>query len=298
MLKNEVKITKTFVSDDKKICFVFFGNEKRENIDYEKLNQIIEQYFENLNYYDDTIRIISCIRTIFKDFDESYLEVSLSEEEKEISILYIDKLLFKYEESNKKGANIRYMIGRKIDYYDNGIEQFNHGIIDSSLNKIKYLKQLESIDDLKITCHDKILYQVYKLFYGEVPDFKIPSINIKFQMMLLILEEFGISFNYDFYKNKKNYPVSFEVTEFVNKMKLFGDIEEKDILSQENKNIVQIVGKNINEFINDQENSLETLIKLGTFLYIKRNCTYKENLLEESEYIKRINLIRDKIRRK
>ena len=298
MLKNEVKITKTFVSDDKKICFVFFGNEKRENIDYEKLNQIIEQYFENLNYYDDTIRIISCIRTIFKDFDESYLEVSLSEEEKEISILYIDKLLFKYEESNKKGANIRYMIGRTIDYYDNGIEQFNHGIIDSSLNKIKYLKQLESIDGLKITCHDKILYQVYKLFYGEVPDFKIPSINIKFQMMLLILEEFGISFNYDFYKNKKNYPVSFEVTEFVNKMKLFGDIEEKDILSQENKNIVQIVGKNINEFINDQENSLETLIKLGTFLYIKRNCTYKENLLEESEYIKRINLIRDKIRRK
>ena len=298
MLKNEVKITKTFVSDDKKICFVFFGNEKRENIDYEKLNQIIEQYFKNLNYYDDTIRIISCIRTIFKDFDESYLEVSLSEEEKEISILYIDKLLFKYEESNKKGANIRYMIGRTIDYYDNGIEQFNHGIIDSSLNKIKYLKQLESIDGLKITCHDKILYQVYKLFYGEVPDFKIPSINIKFQMMLLILEEFGISFNYDFYKNKKNYPVSFEVTEFVNKMKLFGDIEEKDILSQENKNIVQIVGKNINEFINDQENSLETLIKLGTFLYIKRNCTYKENLLEESEYIKRINLIRDKIRRK
>ena len=292
MLVNDKRIEKTFFNKNKLLYFIFSGSEKKENIDYEKLNQIIDQCFENLQYCDDMIRNISRIRTIFKDFDESYLEIHLFEGENKIIILYVNKLLFRYEETNEKGVNIRYTIGKGISYFDNNFEPYTSGIIDCSINKIEYLKKLESVNSLKITYKDKILYQVYKLFYGETPDFSASSINVKFQMMLLILEEFGISFDYDFNKGRRDYPVSFEVTEFVNKMKLFGEIEDDVDLSEENKRIIQLVGNNINEYINNQDEPLKVLIKLGTILYTKRNCTYGNQSLEELEYIKILSLIK------
>lgn len=292
MLVNDKRIEKTFFNKNKLLYFIFSGSEKKENIDYDKLNQIIEQCFENLKCCDDMVENISRIRTIFKDFDEFYLEIHLFEGENKIIILYVNKLLFRYEETNEKGINLRYTIGKGISYSDNVLEPYTSGIIDSSLNKINYLKQLETIDSLKMTNKDKILYQVYKIFYGETPDFSSSTINAKFQMMLLILEEFGISFDYNFIKGNRNYPVSFEVTEFVNKMKLFADPEDVDILSQENKKIIQLVGSNINEYINNQDEPLKALTNLGTILYIKRNCTYGKQSLNEIDCVKILNLIK------
>ena len=264
MLKNNKSIEKTLIDDNKVFYFIFTGNEKKENIDYDKLDKLIEQCFEKIKSCDDMIRNVTWLRTIFKDFDESYLEIHFFKGENKKIVVYIDKQLCLYEEVKKDNKFI-YRIGKELKLYNNDKE--NSNILSIISRKIDQIKLLKDITMLKLSDNERLLCEIYYLFYGENPDLCSSDISIKMQMMLLILEKFDIFFDYQFAKRGRQVPVCYEVANFVKKMKPLGKVRVKLTLPPKKRQMIKEIGNKINNYISQSDNEVEELIRIGTSLY-------------------------------
>lgn len=264
MLKNNKSIEKTLIDDNKVFYFIFTGNEKKENIDYDKLDKLIEQCFEKIKSCDDMIRNVTWLRTIFKDFDESYLEIHFFKGENKKIVVYIDKQLCLYEEVKKDNKFI-YRIGKELKLYNNDKE--NSNILSIISRKIDQIKALKDVTMLKLSDNERLLCEIYYLFYGENPDLCSSNISAKMQMMLLILEEFDLSFDYEFTKQCRQIPVCYEVANFVKKMKPLGKVRVKLTLPPKKRELIKEIGNKINNYISQSDNEVEELIRIGTSLY-------------------------------
>lgn len=264
MLKNNKSIEKTLIDDNKVFYFIFTGNEKKENIDYDKLDKLIEQCFEKIKSCDDMIRNVTWLRTIFKDFDESYLEIHFFKGENKKIVVYIDKQLCLYEEVKKDNKFI-YKIGKELKLYNNDKE--NSNILSIISRKIDQIKALKDVTMLKLSDNERLLCEIYYLFYGENPDLCSSNISTKMQMMLLILEEFDLSFDYEFTKQCRQIPVCYEVANFVKKTKPLGKVRVKLTLPQKKRELIKEIGNKINNYISQSDNEVEELIRIGTSLY-------------------------------
>lgn len=264
MLKNNKSIEKTLIDDNKVFYFIFTGNEKKENIDYDKLDKLIEQCFEKIKSCDDMIRNVTWLRTIFKDFDESYLEIHFFKGENKKIVVYIDKQLCLYEEVKKDNKFI-YRIGKELKLYNNDKE--NSNILSIISRKIDQIKALKDVTMLKLSDNERLLCEIYYLFYGENPDLCSSNISTKMQMMLLILEEFDLSFDYEFTKQCRQIPVCYEVANFVKKMKPLGKVRVKLTLPPKKRELIKEIGNKINNYISQSDNEVEELIRIGTSLY-------------------------------
>lgn len=226
-----------------------------------------------------------------KNCDDKLLIISYRNEIVSEFVKYENTNLLLYEKSNYEENSDRLNIynikydktnGIKIDYNNSEIDiaTYQDTILMSKkiteiLEQIHYLKNIQPV---KLDIEDKVLIAIYKLFYNENPDFSSKDINIKIQVMMSLLGEFGISLgeNYRFRRwEKSKMPISFKLEEKVNKSYPLGeikDIENNTNLTKEYKKIIKIVGEIIRKTISNKQNKNEALITISKVIYEGIHC--------------------------
>ena len=280
-MSNKKIIEKSIEKPNINFYFKFIGKEKTK-IDYEKILINIDNCFKKQKLYNNMPQNITWIRTLLSDFDEEYLEVNLSTNDINKTIKYVDKTLVLYESEENNSLLVNYEIEKNLNISllnqpKNILNYPNYEIIKTTYNaKLEELSKLQKVNIVNLNTDDKALCLIYKLFYGEYPDFSSKNINTKIQSMLAILIEFGICLNdkISFRMNHQKIPVSLYLEQEINKLTPLGKIEVIDNsvkLSEYATKIIKIVSKSIKEFIPEDYEEVEVLPKISSIIYAKRN---------------------------
>ena len=76
--------------------------------------------------------------------------------------------------------------------------------VDLIPNEVKRMNNLENIKDITLKKSDLLLYEIYKLFYCDTPNFFDNNDRIRAQVMMFILSEYGISIDTDIFSLSKD----------------------------------------------------------------------------------------------
>ena len=284
-----ISINKKLNFKENSIKVQYNGIPKNDNVNVDKIETLLEDFINN-HKHNNMMETITIIRTILKDYEEKLLVVFYQDEKGSELVKYDNSNLFLYEK-NKKEVNSNYYdkynikyeptSGIKLDYNNRetdidylGIELISKEIIEI-MKQIYYLKNTKAV---VLDKDDKVLIEIYKLFYNENPDFSSKDINIKVQTMMSILENFGISLGDDYgfrLLAKVKIPISLNLKQRINKLYALGkvsSVEDSINLANESKKIIKIVGECIRETISNKQNQNEALITISKIIHAKRYC--------------------------
>lgn len=284
-----ISINKKLNFKENSIEVQYNGIPKNDNVNVDKIETLLEDFINN-HKHNNMMETITIIRTILKDYEEKLLVVFYQDEKGSELVKYDNSNLFLYEK-NKKEVNSNYYdkynikyeptSGIKLDYNNRetdidylGIELISKEIIEI-MKQIYYLKNTKAV---VLDKDDKVLIEIYKLFYNENPDFSSKDINIKVQTMMSILENFGISLGDDYgfrLLAKVKIPISLNLKQRINKLYALGkvsSVEDSINLANESKKIIKIVGECIRETISNKQNQNEALITISKIIHAKRYC--------------------------
>lgn len=202
-------------------------------INNNELKKTLNAYFTTSRQENNIYDVVKSLRTIFRGLGEIELEVRIfNKSEKMIeSVLYKIGTLCEYERATKiEGTSA---IETKVD---------NSGITTKWGNNQLDIKYLETVKDValifesllkiepnEINIDDRILCSIYEQFYGEMPDFRKDSDTTKMYLLSLCLMSFGLHFigsNEKFNTFLKDYPILQSQQEQIEKLKLFGNLNE------------------------------------------------------------------------
>lgn len=269
----KVKISKSYNLENESFIINYEGITEINNNDLSDVNNLLTDFVNNHNRVD-MVTNVRILATIFKNFNNMKLEVFSHYNGVSENIRYKNDELLYYEK-------VIISKGCKFEYYNlNGIkfECDKHGskvvisLLTEMVEQLYFLKQFKKYD---LNTDDKILIEIYRLFYNENPDFSDKNINIKIQTMMSILVQFNISlseYSFTLWKNSK-IPTSEDLNMQINKLYSFGKIKNEDnyiVLSEEAKMVIKTVSKSLNELINNNENFLEKLMLISRIIYINR----------------------------
>ena len=291
-----------------KILVKFEGVEKN-NIDLVKVNSLLENYLEEkIKDYSDIPYIVSTIKTILKDFEEKNLCVSsvikFENTEKFYVVYYIDNQLNKYAVYQKPDFFNKAL----FDYQKNKILKFSVDL-ETSTNYQQFfnynsdiLEKLKNVKVKELDDEDKIICQVYKIFYNSYPDFMDIETWDKIQSMAVILNNFFITLNRSyFFKLENNKVISSYLKQQINNLVPFGLIEEIDepiTLNEEDVNKIKIIGEEIKkatDFEVDKLNTLSHLIHISHYKLdkIKTKDDLKiDNKFTDKEILSNVELMK------
>lgn len=255
------------------------GKIANNKIYVEKVEKKLDDFLTNLSH-SNMKRNIIFLRTILKDCEEQLLEVSYTEQNS-------------CETINYKNTNINYYAKRSISnnykleiIYDiaSGLNISCVNTVDNEklikyLNSADILELLKNLDDLanisslKMDEDEKLLIEIYRLFYNENPDFSKKNISIKIQAMILILKNLGISlvekYNFIIFRDGE-YPHSLKLNQIIENLFPFGEIENFDKTNKLDDKIqkkVRIMGKTLLESIPSEYEIEEYLKTLSKIIY-------------------------------
>ena len=273
----EKRFEKEFKKATKTFKFVFVGSETKENIDYEKLDNLLDNCFTNFYNSYGVVNNISWIRTILRDFEETYLKIECYDTIDCIEgVEKINSMIVEYEDKD-----ISYYESRIDDKEEDATKyiKYESGVLSSNYFSKKALEiELDKFKDIstasakEISQEGKTLYEIYKLFYGETPDFSSKDIQIKMQAMMVILSSFGISIDeYCFHKQAilEEIPSSLILYQDIYNMIPFGRIEKMSCpiqLNEQSKKIVEIVGQEIRKYISVNGEEIKNLINISNMI--------------------------------
>lgn len=269
----KVKISKSYNLENESFIINYEGITEINNNDLSDLNNLLTDFVNNHNRVD-MVTNVRILATIFKNFNNMKLEVFSHYNGVSENIRYKNDELLYYEK-------VIISKGCKFEYYNlNGIKfecdkqgsKVVISLLTEMVEQLYFLKQFKKYD---LNTDDKILIEIYRLFYNENPDFSDKNINIKIQTMMSILVQFNISlseYSFTLWKNSK-IPTSEDLNMQINKLYSFGKIKNEDnyiVLSEEAKMVIKTVSKSLNELINNNENFLEKLMLISRIIYISR----------------------------
>ena len=269
----KVKISKSYNLENESFTINYEGITEINTDDLNDVNNLLTDFVNNHNHID-MVTNVRILATIFKNFNNMKLEVFSHYNGVSENIRYQNDELIYYEK----------VIGNnecKFEYNNlNGIkfECDKHGnkvvisLLTEIMEQLYFLKQFKKYD---LNTNDKILIEIYRLFYNENPDFSDKNINIKIQTMMSILAQFNISlseYSFTLWKNSK-VPISEDLNMQINKLYSFVKIKSEDnyiVLSKEAKKVIKTVSESLNELITSNENFLEKLMFISRIIYIGR----------------------------
>lgn len=291
-----IGINKILNSTEGNIEIKYNGISKNDNIDLDKIQTLLDDFMNN-HRHDDMEENVAIIRTLFSNCEEKLLVISYSDKDISEYVKYNNSHLSLYKINKQKDKdNDEY----KFTYNSKGNIKlsYNNYKIDfaqyfTELTKIsKKVYRLENIKAITLHEDDKIIIEVYKLFYDENPDFSSKDVNIKIQAMIQILAQFGISLNMDYgfrLWNKSEMPVSFKIEFLVNRLYPFGEVdmvEDNIRLTKKSKRTIKVIGECIREVISKYQNQIEALITISKVIYSGRyNISNESNIEEISQFI-------------
>jgi len=192
-----------FSNQKEKIYFIFTGNPLKEGIKKIEFTKEINKIFKSTVFHSNLVQIVTYIRTILKPFEEKILTVKLSNDNTEYCVRYYDGKLVEYskieylteDKNSQKKLTFTYQSPAKVEYtfFDITAEEnliFKERIRKSICSLMDEIYELTNYAlPVKLTYEDKLLFTIYEVFYGELPDLCDPKIVAKFQNMLYILLE-------------------------------------------------------------------------------------------------------------
>lgn len=289
MTLNEAEFNEfTQDGDGGKFEFRYEGSQKSNNIDTNKVQELITKFMNQIRYHGNMITNVKLLRTIFRDYDEKVLVLSYQNGEFKETIKFDNSHMSIFEKSEKdkdsefaEGFIVKFTPDNNISFMftDSKNNVIDYSNIKNMSDRItKVLQEINSLNQAKpieLNQEAKVIIEIYKLFYNQNPDFSNKNINIEIQTMLSILAEFGISVgDYSFsLSGKRKIPMSMDLSNLVYELFPLGEntnIDNPVKLAKESKKTIMIVGEVIRNAIGDVNNQEEALITISKVIHAER----------------------------
>lgn len=285
-----------------KLNFQFYNNKDVEKTNNNLIRKRIDNVFNNNKFNLSLEEIIYYVRTLLKDLDDEYLlKIKLVTDNEDTYIEFLNKQLHYFEKTiqndKDKKLFIKYKSNGEIKIdYPKGFLKLNfeeqNKLYELISKELKRLTNLTNIKSLELSRNDKVLIQVYKLFYGENPDFSSKNIEEKIQYMAYILSEYGLNLpstniNDICFTIYNKYPTSLYIKNWIRNLVPFADNIEYDnkiVLNKNHETIIRMIGNEIKNYLNQFEDD----IKIQTFadfcktFYTKRHWSSEYSTVEKN----------------
>ncbi len=285
-------IQKWYEKNNAILEFTFNGYLEENDLPIEKIEILLDKCFERMPFYQNINLIMSWIQTILKDFKDDYLQLSLLDKNgKETKVEYKNKRLIYFEtnEEIEKGKTLNTIYTQPFNFHtcvinkglnkEELLEMYKEKIKDA----LQQISDLEDISSINLTEKDKLICEIYQLFYGENPDFTDKDISIKMQTMFCILIQFNVSLDYGFDQvildNKM--PLSLQLQYDIDRLTPLGEInkiKEPVKIAEHQKRKIEVVGEIVRK---STKNNLDNLIQLSTIIYGGRYDLSQEHDIEK-----------------
>ena len=254
------------------LSFNYLGGEPGEIVStsVETIDSVVQKFIYNLDH-NDICRDVRFLRTIFRDYPLIKLSVTYRTE-KTLEIAEVDgdkkdySSYFSYEfwKANDNNELIKY-----IDFKGD-LDKFTDLLIEVSWDKKINMSGLEPIEINSVYGQ---LIEVYRLFYGENPDFTDENLNLRCQAMLAVikyLDYYALTCYDPIVKSRRqDYPSSRYVQEVVDELFPFGVVTEDidgEIIKSE-KNPIAEVGYVVRQYIERSPDKRDALMSICNILY-------------------------------
>ena len=286
MTEKQVSINGSFEYEDHyQMEFKYFGTYEQgaSNKTKEELEQTIKNVFSKketepfsyLKTHSSILETTTYLKTILRDLKEIRLDIYVGKkQEVSHSVQYVNGVLniFQYhklksltnlteiemEYSPKKGTKFSFSSGAGTD--SNSI--FRNEINEEFHYETFVLSKLQNMTPQKLNNKQKELYEIYRLFFNETPDFSDKITQKKAEDMIICLKLFEIDINMDAKIFLGCYP------NFIETLSHFGKISESlscENLTQKIKKEIQTIGEEIRNYTNTTiipSEILEDIVKL------------------------------------
>ena len=273
------ELNKCYLIDNKYIIINYTSSKKIKYDNEKKIDRIINDGYYKINLEN----IILIVRSILGMENENTFRVTIVYHENITDLVYFSKgKIVKYAkkvENNSSYLDILYTVKKGLNINTNNTDS---DFVDLIPNEVKRMNNLENIKDITLKKSDLLLYEIYKLFYCDTPNFFDNNDRIRAQVMMFILSEYGISIDTDIFSLSKNYPKSLKINESMNRLMIANDISKINVRDYYKKDIIAI-GK---IFLNC---NTDELIAVAKYMYISK---YRDkNYMNDNAYrlVKKIN---------
>lgn len=273
------ELNKCYLIDNKYIIINYTSSKKIKYDNEKKIDRIINDGYYKINLEN----IILIVRSILGMENENTFRVTIVYHENITDLVYFSKgKIVKYAKkvgNNSSYLDILYTVKKGLNINTN-----NKGsdFVDLIPSEVKRMNNLENIKDITLKENDLLLYEIYKLFYCDTPNFFDNNDRIRAQVMMFILSEYGISIDTDIFSLSKDYPKSLKINESMNRLMIANDISKINVRDYYKKDIINI-GKIILNCNTDE------LIAIAKYMYISK---YRDkNYMNDNAYrlVKKIN---------
>ena len=172
----KVKISKSYNLENESFIINYEGITEINNNDLSDVNNLLTDFVNNHNRVD-MVTNVRILATIFKNFNNMKLEVFSHYNGVSENIRYKnDELLYYEKVIISKGCKFEYnnLNGIKFECDKQG-SKVVISLLTEMVEQLYFLKQFKKYD---LNTDDKILIEIYRLFYNENPDFSDKNINI------------------------------------------------------------------------------------------------------------------------
>jgi len=273
------ELNKCYLIDNKYIIINYTSSKKIKYDNEKKIDRIISDGYYKINLEN----IILIVRSILGMENENTFRVTIVYHENITDLVYFSKgKIVKYAkkvENNSSYLDILYTVKKGLNINTNNKDS---DFVDLIPNEVKRMNNLENIKDVTLKKSDLLLYEIYKLFYCDTPNFFDNNDRIRAQVMMFILSEYGISIDTDIFSLSKDYPKSLKINESMNRLMIANDISKINVRDYYKKDIIAI-GK---IFLNC---NTDELIAVAKYMYISK---YRDkNYMNDNAYrlVKKIN---------
>ena len=273
------ELNKCYLIDNKYIIINYTSSKKIKYDNEKKIDRIINDGYYKINLEN----IILIVRSILGMENENTFRVTIVYHENITDLVYFSKgKIVKYAKkvgNNSSYLDILYTVKKGLNINTNNKDS---DFVDLIPNEVKRMNNLENIKDITLKKSDFLLYEIYKLFYCDTPNFFDNNDRIRAQVMMFILSEYGISIDTDIFSLSKDYPKSLKINESMNRLMIANDISKINVRDYYKKDIIAI-GKILLNCNTDE------LIAVAKYMYISK---YRDkNYMNDNAYrlVKKIN---------
>lgn len=273
------ELNKCYLIDNKYIIINYTSSKKIKYDNEKKIDRIINDGYYKINLEN----IILIVRSILGMENENTFRVTIVYHENITDLVYFSKgKIVKYAkkvENNSSYLDILYTVKKGLNINTNNKDS---DFVDLIPNEVKRMNNLENIKDVTLKKSGLLLYEIYKLFYCDTPNFFDNNDRIRAQVMMFILSEYGISIDTDIFSLSKDYPKSLKINESMNRLMIANDISKINVRDYYKKDII-VIGKILLNCNTDE------LIDIAKYMYISK---YRDkNYMNDNAYrlVKKIN---------
>lgn len=276
-------LSRCFLCKNKTYIMINYSTNKK--IEYEVEKKLTRIFDNNYNHFRLPY-IVEIIRTVLKDYQENTLRVAVAYPNDTVDLVYfskgkIVKYIKKVPTPNNQEIKIEYSTkkGLVITSKDKGNNLNN--ILPGELGELNHLEDIKGIE---LTTEDKLLNEFYTIFYSSEPNFLSNNVKIKAQIMMYILNEYGIRIGDESFILYNNIPFSSKISESIRRLSIVAEVPRISIRKDIKKQIYAI-----GDVLNDDSSNLELLIAVSSYLY--KTKYQNKNINDKNSYklIKEIN---------